>query len=128
MEYHIPEELKPVMAQVRAEYAATGAQFLKREALLAFREKTGALSRHFPQVLAAAESLPDQAAIYALFLSRAMVDRATFLRFLPQIGIPDGEYPLLGAVGVSSADGRALRLVAGKGASRGRGACHRGAV
>lgn len=96
MEYHIPEELKPVMAQVRGEYAATGAQFLKRESLLAFREKTGAFSRHFPQVLAAAESLPDQAAIYALFLSRAMVDRATFLRLLPQIGIPDGEYPLLG--------------------------------
>lgn len=96
MEYRIPEELEPVMTQARAEYAAAGAPFLKREYLLAFQAKTGAFSRHFPQVLAAAESLPDQAAIYALFLTRAMTDRAAFLRLLPQIVIPDGEFPLLG--------------------------------
>lgn len=83
MEYCIPEEWKPVMQQARIESAAVGAQFLKREYLLAFQEKTGAFSRHFPQVLAAAEALPADAVVYALFLSRAMVDRATFLRLLP---------------------------------------------
>lgn len=96
MEYCIPEEWKPVMQQARIEYAAVGAQFLKRDYLLAFQEKTGAFSRHFPQVLAAAEALPADAVVYAMFLSRAMVDRATFLRLLPEIRIPDEEHPFLG--------------------------------
>ena len=81
----IPAEFEGICAAVLKEFSCDGVFFLKEDYLRDAQERCNAFPRTFDRVLAEAAALaakPEEA-LYALFLCRAMEDRALFKRHLP---------------------------------------------
>ena len=81
----LPAEMQDVYKSVLDEFARDGVFFLKGEYLRDVQERCNAFPRTFERVLSEATALnaiPEQA-LYALFLCRAMEDRALFKQYLP---------------------------------------------
>lgn len=80
----LPAEMQDVYKSVLDEFARDGVFFLKEDHLRGVQERCNAFPRTFERVLseaAALNAIPEQA-LYALFLCRAMEDRALFKRNL----------------------------------------------
>ncbi len=90
-------ELAPLIAAVEAEYSTQGVFFLEADFLTRLQAKCNAFPRSLPLLLREAQTVlrDREAARYALFVCRAMEQRALFLRHLPAIDFPP-EYPLMG--------------------------------
>ena len=81
----IPAEFEGIYATALDEFSCVGVFFLKEDYLRGVQERCNAFPRTFERVLAEAAALnasPEEA-LYALFLCRAMEDRALFKRHLP---------------------------------------------
>lgn len=93
----IPDEFAPVLAQAKEEYAREGVFFLQEEYILRLQQKTNAYPRLVsPLCLQARELAADaDAALYTLFLYRAMQQRALFNAHLAHFDFPQKTHPLL---------------------------------
>ena len=81
----IPAEFEGIYATALDEFSCAGVFFLKEDYLRGVQERCNAFPRTFERVLSEATALnaiPEQA-LYALFLCRAMEDRALFKQYLP---------------------------------------------
>ncbi|MBQ9761208.1 MAG: hypothetical protein IJW16_07650 [Clostridia bacterium] len=97
MKYSIPSEWNGLKNSIYEEYQRDGVFFLDHAYLIGLHNKTGAFARTLEPIIAAAEELTQDtdAALYALFLYRAMEDRSLFLKHLPSVMIPDDNFPFL---------------------------------
>lgn len=93
----ISQELAPVLEEAKQEYAREGVFFLKREYILALQKKTNAYPRLVALLCEQAERLlaDADAALYALFVCRAMQQRELFCKCLADIDFPVKRHPLL---------------------------------
>ena len=93
----IPAEFQDILDAALAEYERVGVFFLEEAYLRDVQEKCNAFPRTFERVLCEAAALracPEEA-LYALFVCRAMEDRALFMQHLPVIQLPQS-VPFLG--------------------------------
>ena len=81
----IPAEMEGIYQAALAEFARDGAFFLQEEYLRDVQQRCHAFPRTLERVLSEAAALREKPteALYALFLCRAMEDRALFKRHLP---------------------------------------------
>ena len=97
MNEFVPCDFEALYCTVCDEYRKNGVFFLHPTYIRAIHEKTNAFPRILESLLEGAEKVvqDENAAIYALFLCRAMENRSLFLKNLPLIEIPDGQHPFL---------------------------------
>lgn len=97
MKYFVPAEFNDLKMRVIAEYKERGVFFLDEGYILSFHKKTNAFPRTLQALLKGAREVAacEDAALYTLFLCRAMEDHALFLRLVPHIEIPDEDFPFL---------------------------------
>lgn len=93
----IPRELAPILSQCDAERATHGVFFLEADYLTRLQGKCNVFPRSIGllQAEAAAIRQHEAASRYALFLCRAMEQRALFLQHLSALQLPQA-YPLMG--------------------------------
>ena len=93
----IPDEFSPVLAQASEEYAREGVFFLQEEYILGLQRKTNAYPRLLSVLCTQARELAADrdAALYALFVCRAMEQRALFNAHLAHFDFPGKKHPLL---------------------------------
>ena len=93
----VPYDFEALHRTVLEEYRTNGVFFLQESYIRALHEKTNAFPRIIEPLLAGAKQVAqdEDAAIYALFLCRAMEDRTLFLKNLPSIEIPIEKHPFL---------------------------------
>lgn len=86
----IPAEFQVIYEKALAEYEREGVFFLKEDYLRDVQAKCNAFPRTLDRVLAEAATLSErpEKALYALFLCRAMEDRALFMRHLSAFDFP----------------------------------------
>ena len=92
-----PAEFGHIYEDALTEFSREGVFFLREDYLRAIQKKCNAFPRTLDRVLAEAAALaarPEEA-LYALFVCRAMEDRALFMRHLPSIQLPQS-VPFLG--------------------------------
>ena len=88
-------EFTPIARSVRQEYAGNGAFFLEEAYLRELNEAHALFPRTMEDILqdAAAIRADDECALYALFVVRAMEQRALFLKNLPLFTFPEEKHP-----------------------------------
>ena len=93
----LPDEFEATLLRVREEYNKQGVFFLEEAYLHRLQEKCNPFPRTEGEVFAAAARLraDENAARYALFVCRAMEDRALFMQQLKCIEFPKNAHPLL---------------------------------
>ena len=86
----IPAEFQVIYEKALAEFEREGVFFLKEDYLRDVQAKCNAFPRTLDRVLAEAATLSErpEEALYALFLCRAMEDRALFMRHLSAFDFP----------------------------------------
>ena len=86
----IPTEFNAIYEKAAAEFERAGVFFLKEDYLRDVQAKCNAFPRTLERVLAEAAALREkpQEALYALFLCRAMEDRALFMQHLRHFDFP----------------------------------------
>ena len=93
----IPDEFETTFSRVCEEYKEKGTFFLEDAYLARIDEKCDPFPQARVEILQAAAALraDADAALYALFICRAMEDRALFMRHLKHIEFPQNAHPLL---------------------------------
>lgn len=94
--FETQEKWQALLGSCQAEYAEQGTFFLEEDYIAALQEQTGAFPRIGDAVLAEAAAVrrDTDAALYALFVCRAMEQRQLFLQELPTFTFPQEKYPL----------------------------------
>lgn len=90
----IPEVFKGIYEKALAEYEKEGTFFLKKDYIVALNEETEAYPTIVGELVAEAESISadSEAALYALFVYRAMEHRELFLENIKSFTFPEEKY------------------------------------
>ncbi len=91
------DEFAPILQAVKDDFQENGVFFLSDDYLCTLQSKTNAFPRVFDELKKGAKAVAndEDAAKYALFVSRAMEDRELFAKNLHLFDFPDKDFPFL---------------------------------